>query len=295
MFDGNTIDVYEWVESTVLPSQWDQVVSTSETLDRGISGTSLYGDTAYATKQVYDKVSQSLQTYYYFLVKNKKTIPNKEFRTMSSFDVANLISDPKAQGYRFAAFLSNNSFTIYNCDNLLSDDDVAFSVQYWTIDNQQINIHNQYQIITEGLSTSKPNRDIERKWFDSLIGYDEQNKIVPAPDLSPKQKYGILNSPRQSWFVNKQEALKQVIERANIVLKRNLIVDDKSLSKLQLQDPAPTAISRKYDTTVETVAELEFIAVAKASSESWLEGSEKITSKIIFSAPSSTNLSTRAA
>jgi len=268
LFDGNTIDVYEWVESTVLPSKWDQVQSTSETLDRGISGTSLYGDTAYATKQVYDKVSQSLQTYYYFWVKNKKTIPNKEFRTMSSFDVANLISDPKAQGYRFAAFLSNNSFTIYNCDNLLSDDDVAFSVQYWTIDNQQINIHNQYQIITEGLSTSKPNRDIERKWFDSLIGYDEQNKIVPAPDLSPKQKYGILNSPRQSWFVNKQEALKQVIERANIVLKKNLIVDDKSLLKLQLEDPAPTAISRKYDTTVETVAELEFIGVAKAQQAS---------------------------
>ena len=264
LFDTNTIDVYEWVESDILPSVWNQQTDTKTGISQGIDGKSLYDDTIYSTRQVYDNVSQSIQTKYYFWVKNKRTTPNVEFRTMSSFDVANLIADPKGQNYRFAAFISPDSFTIFNCDNLLENDDIVFSVQYWTIENQNINIHNQYQIITEGLATSKPNRDIERKWFDSLVGYDEQSKQVPAINLSPKQRYGILNSPRQSWFVNSAEALKQFIERVNGVLKQNLIVDNKSLTRLEDREPEPTAISRVYDTTVDNVADLEFVGVAKA-------------------------------
>ena len=261
---GSSVDVYEWVESTVLPSVWDASVDQDESNAAGIDGTSVYGDAIYSTRQVYDDVSQSLQTKYYFWVRNKRTLPDKEFRTLSSQAVANLIEDPKGQGYRYATLISDNSFAVYNCDNLLEGKDVAIGIQYWTIDNQNINIHNQYQIITEELETSRPNRDIERKWFDSLVGYDQQGRQVPAPDLSPKVKYGILNSPRQSWFENKSEALKQLIERVNGVLKTNLIVDNKDFTRLLARDPEPSLASRRYDTTANTVADLEFIGVAKA-------------------------------
>ncbi len=265
LFESNTIDVYEWVESTVLPSAWNSLSDTEEAQEQGIDGVSLYDDTVYSTRQTYDSISGSTTTKYYFWVKNKRTTPDVEFRTISSFDVANLIRDPKGQGYKFAALISPDSFTIYNCESLLENKDIAFSLQYWTIDNQNINIHNQYQIVTDGLASSVPNRDIERKWFDSLVGYDEQSKQVPAPDLSPKQKYGILNSPRQSWFVNSAEALKQVIERVNSVLKENLIIDNKDLTLIKAADPKPSAVGRTFDTTVDTVADLEFIGVAKAT------------------------------
>ena len=59
---------------------------------------------------------------------------------------------------------------------MIQDKDVAISIQYYTTDKQDTNIHNQYQILTDGLASSKPNRDIERKWFDSLIGYDTRNR-----------------------------------------------------------------------------------------------------------------------
>ena len=265
LFEGNTIDVYEWVESSVLPSSWNNLSNTEEAQEQGIDGVSLYDDTVYSTRQTYDSISGSLTTKYYFWVKNKRTTPDVEFRTISAFSVANLIRDPKGQGYKFAALISSDSFTVYNCDSLLENKDVAVSLQYWTIDNQNINIHNQYQIVTDGLSTSVPNRDIERKWFDSLVGYDQQGKQVPAPGLSPKEKYGILNTPRQSWFINSAEALKQVIERVNGVLKENLIIDDKDLTKIKDADPQPSAVSRHFDTSVDTVADLEFIGVAKAT------------------------------
>ena len=264
LFDSNTVDVYEWVESDVLPSVWNSQTNQTAAVVDGIDGTSLYADTVYSSRQTYDKISGTLGIKYYFWVKNKRTMPDVDFRTISSFDVAKLIEDPKGQGYKFAALISENSFTLYNCESLLENKDVAFSLQYWTIDNQDINIHNQYQIVTDGLSTSKPNRDIERKWFDSLVGYDEQSKQVPAPNLSPKQKYGILNSPRQSWFVNSAEALKQVMERVNAVLLENLIIDNKDLTKIKAAALQPSVVSREFDTTVDTVADLEFIGVAKA-------------------------------
>jgi len=264
LFDSNTIDIYEWVESNILPNEWDEISDTEEGISRGISGKSRYGNLVYVQKQVYDEVAQSFSNKFYFWVKGKTTVPNVEWRTISIDNVAKLISDPASQGYRHVNFINENSFVLHNCDNFIKNKDVSLSVQYWTIDDQENNIHNQYQIVTEGLATSIPKRDIERKWFDSLIGYDEQFRNVPDPNLSIKQKYGILNRPRQSWFVNRFEALKQVIERVNTVLLQNLIIDDKDISPLLESDPPPSSLTNLYDTTVDTVADLDFVGVARA-------------------------------
>ena len=59
---------------------------------------------------------------------------------------------------------------------MIEDKDVAINFRYWTIDNQNINIHNQYQLLTDNYGPSRPNKDIERKWFDSLIGFDISNQ-----------------------------------------------------------------------------------------------------------------------
>ena len=122
---------------------------------------------------------------------------------------------------------------------------------------------------TAGLDTSKPNADIERKWFDSLIGYDDAGRIVPDPNLSAKEKYGILNDPRQSWFLNKTEALKQVIDRANIA---------QSQTNPHLKEPSTSdgwvSKSSKLLQLGEIRAALESIERAlyldNANSEAWL-------------------------
>ena len=258
--ETNRIDVYEWVESKLLPSEWD----TKSGKSAGITGKSLYGDDAYSIKRVYDEASSTFTVYYYFWVANKTTVPEIENRTLSATAISRLIADPAAQGYRYVSFISPTQFALHNCESLVRGKDIAFSVQYWTIDNQEQNIHNQYQILSEGLATSKPSADIERKWFDSLIGYDTNNRAVPAPELSPKEKYGILNRPRQSWFVNRTEAFKQFIERVNSVLIKNLIVDEKDISRLTESEQPPLLSSNTYDRTVERYNDLQFVGVAKA-------------------------------
>ena len=265
VFQGNSIDVYEWVETNVLPSVWDASADTENGFAKGYSGTSLYGDSTYSTKRKYDEVAGTFKTLYYFWVKNKKTIPDVEFRNINITDVADYITDPVAKGYAFAGLVSSSSFALYNVEKFIKGTDVALSTQFWTIENQDQNIHTQYQIISEGLETSQPNRDIIKKWYDSLIGYDEQFRVVPDPNLSTKQKYGSLNKPRQSWFVNRPEALKQFIERTNSILKENLIVDNKIFTSLFNADPAPTEVSNHWDAKVDTIDDLEFVGVAKAT------------------------------
>ena len=264
LFLESSIDVYEWVETKYTPQQWDKLSSEPEGETLGVSGISKYGSNIYAQKRVYDSIAQSFTNYYYFWVKNKNTIPDSEHRSLSVDTITKLIEDPAGQGYKFISFLSPSEFTLFNCNKLISASNVVLSIQYWTYSDRYSGIHNQYQLLTEGLDTSKPYSDIENKWFDSLVGYDKQSRTVPDTTLSVKEKYGILNKPRQSWFVNKTEALKQVIERVNQIMINNLIVDEKDINRLLDKDIPPSAITRLYDTTVDTAIDLNFVGVARA-------------------------------
>jgi hypothetical protein len=264
-FTGNSIDVYEWVESTLLPSEWNETSQTDEGVTEDITGTTKYGDTVFVSKRVFDSVSQTFSLKYYYWVKGKITTPLIEGRNISSFNVARYINDPAGMGYKFINFISPTSFVLHNCENFLEGTDIALSIQYWTIENQNINIHNEYQLFTAGLDTSRPNKDIERKWFDSLIGYDKQGRAVPDYTLSVKERYGILNTPRQSWFVNRAEALKQVVERVNGVLLQNLIIDDKIITPLLSKEATPLASNNTFDLTVDTFEDLQFVGSAKVS------------------------------
>jgi hypothetical protein len=263
VFQGNSIDIYEWVESDILPSAWDAQADTETGFAKGYSGKSLYGDSSYSTRRVYNEILKTFKTMYYFWVTDKTIVPNVEFRKIDTREIAQYITDPAAKGHRFVALISPEKFVLYNCEPLIKGTDVAINIQFWTIKNQNQNVHNQYQIVSEGLETSQPNPDVVIKWFDSLIGYDAQSRVVPDPTLSDKEKYGSLNRPRQSWFKNKNEALKQVIERVNLVLTKNLIIDDKDISKLSLNDPILTTASNLYDVEVETVADLATVGTDK--------------------------------
>ena len=57
-------------------------------------------------------------------------------------------------------------------------------------------------------------------------------------------------------FINNVEALKQVIERVNGVLKNNLIVETKNLNNSNYLEQAPSTISRLYDTSVDSLCRI---------------------------------------
>jgi hypothetical protein len=258
---GASIDVYEWVSSTLLPAAWDLQADTETGLATGISGKSLYGNSAYCVSQRYDTISQSFRNTYYFWVLNKKITPNVVGRHLSAQEVANLISNPRGQGYQYLALTGTNSFSLVNIKPLLSDADVALSVEYWTIDKTDQNIHSQWKLLNDSVDTRIPD-SIEEKWIDSLCGKDSAGRTVPDIDLPQKLKYGIENRPRQGMFINRIEALKQFIEGVNKLCITEQIAKTKDITLLESFDPYPSIIKGEWDDSVDQIEGLQYTNIS---------------------------------
>jgi hypothetical protein len=257
---GASIDIYEWVSSTLKPSQWDTQADTVAGLAIGISGKSLYGDLVYSSRQTYDKISKNFKNIYFYWVKNKKVIPNIAGRFMSAQDVSSLIGNPRGQDYTYLALTGLNTFSLANIKPFLNNDNVVLSVEYWTIDKTDQNVHSQWKIISSDPTTILP-KNIEQKWIDSFCGTDVAGRQVPDPQLPVKIRYGVENRPRQSMFVNRFEALKEFVENTNQILLTNRIVESSNLSSLESYDTEPNIISGLYDTVLDTELELDYANV----------------------------------
>ena len=260
---GFDVDIYEWVESEYIPSEWDALADTTEGLAEGISGLSLYGDETYTVANSYDPVTGVAIPKYYFWVKSKTTLPNTYGRKISALDVENLIRDPAGQGYRYINLFDSKNYALHNVKNLIKDKDTILHIDYYKTDDIDTNIHSEYQLLTEGLASSKPNKDIVAKWTDSLVGYNEQNAQLPDTRVSIARRYGILNTPNQSMFVNRKEALKQIVERVNGILTEYVVVDEFDISPLMQIDPQLSKFTNLWDTEIESESLLRFIGTAK--------------------------------
>jgi len=256
-----SIDVYEWVESKLTPEEWTRLSDTEEGIAQGISGLPKYGNSVYSTKTIFDRISQKSKTLYYFWVKNKKTVPFTDGRTLSAADIANLISDPVGYGYACLAVNSSNTFSLVNCAKFLEDDNVVLNVQYWITD-EPTNYHSEWKLISLNETTNIPTY-IEQKWFHSLIGKDDQDRLVPDNNIPSKNRYGVEFRPRQSMFVNRIEALKQFVESANSTLKNILVADTFDLTKLNSFDPSPSRITGEWDVQIDTERELRFVSTVR--------------------------------
>ena len=265
LLDGASINVYEWVESRYLPSTWDSIADTDAGTAEGISGRSLYSDSRYSTTLSFDEESQTFSTTYYFWVTGKRTVPVMENRLLSVEEISLLIENPRVQGYRFLSLLTDNKFVINNCENIITSDDLVLNIRYSTGPKEVQNLHTQYHIMSDNLETSVPHPDIERKWFDSLIGFDTNSRPVPDNSVSIKNRYGIQNRPRQSMFVNRFEALKQLIERVNIVFYNTLLTDEYDISDLLQKEEIPSTVSGEYDLIINTIDDLQYISTSKIS------------------------------
>ena len=261
---GFSIDVYEWVESEYLPSEWDELSGTSQGIAEDITGTTKYGDDSYVTAKVYDPITGQFSEKYYYWVKDKETIPNTGNRKISCKSVASLIEDPASQGYRFITILDSKKFALHNVRSLIQDKNTILHFDYEVLDTIDFKqIHTEYSLLVEGLATSKPGDDLVNKWIDSLVGYDQNRIQLPSLEVKPARRYGILNEPMQSMFVNRIEALKQIVERVNSVFANNLIVDDFDLTELQRTEPLPSQYEGLYDTAIDYEGLLRFVGTAK--------------------------------
>ena len=259
LFPGSTIDVYEWVSSTLLPSEWAAKADTNEGLTLGISGQPKYpSNNVISVKQVLNSITNSFENVYYYWVKNKVTVPDTNNRKISAYETARLIADPESVGYKFAQILSKDSLSLINVKDSIVSDRINLNIAYDNIDNT-IPRHTEWLLLEEDNAKSVPSTLLEKKLFDSLLGRDSKGNLVPDSSLIERNRYGLSIRPQQTIFKNRIEALRNLIEYTNDVLLANRITGAFDLTRLQTQEEIPGVEDREYDGIVEDLVDLSFV------------------------------------
>ena len=264
--DGASVDIYEWVGTPLLPSEWAALADTNEGSVLGISGQPLYpNDDIYSVKQFFNSTAGTVSdTVYYYWVKNKAIVPtNMPDRIKSAAEVARLISNPAGTGTAFIAFVDSDKFITYNFQSIISTDTALLNINYRNDLKPLTPIHSEYQLLTEDVADSLPAAKLENKWIDSLVGSDTVGNRVPDTKLPAKQKYGINFRPRQGMFVDRLPALKLAIVKINSILKKQAFADSIDFSNLNLVDVAPSPILNLYDVVVDNDIDLQAVGTVR--------------------------------
>jgi len=260
IFPGSSIDIYEWTESTILPSEWSSRTGTEEGIAQGISGTPrTIDDEQYTVIQRYNTRLDSFVNYYYYWVKNRVSVPRNSVvqRKNSVGFVANLIKNPSSTGAKYYSVTDTNKLLLNNVNNL-GDDNIVLNIDIRT-NTFEGDSHSVWKLAREGDISYRPGTQVETRWWDSLIGQNESGDLVPDIGLPVNERYGNKIRPRQSWYVDRFTALKEIIDYSNTVLKKNQLAGTFNLRNLDSKEPEPTAESLEWDTTIDTYAELTYI------------------------------------
>jgi len=259
LFPGSTIDIYEWVGTELLPSEWAVLADTSQGLTDGISGQPKYPlNDVVSVKQVYNPTTGGFTNVYYFWVKNRIILPNKKNRRVTAVQLASIIENPTGYGIQFGQIIDQNALALANVGPILIDDRISLNISSDIINNS-IPRHTEWLLMQEGSSTSMPPALLEKKLYDSLLGKDLLGNPVPDPNLTFREKYGIGIRPRQTLFADRFTALRNIIEYVNDIIITERITEKYNLSNLKAKEEIPHVSDGRYDIILEDTEGLDFL------------------------------------
>ena len=259
LFPGSTIDIYEWVKSDLLPSEWAAQADTNEGLTKGISGQPKYpNNSVISVKQLFNNVTGGVENLYFFWVKNKVTVPDVKNRRISSYQISTIISDPVANGLKFIEILSADSLAFANVQPMLVGNRINANISS-NLNKNKIPKHTEWLLMAEGNENYMPPVLLEKKLIDSLLGHDAFGNSVPSALLTYRNRYGTGIRPQQTLFKDRIEALRNQITFVNSILINERITGNFNFDNLNSYDPLPDELSREYDIVVVDFTEINGI------------------------------------
>jgi hypothetical protein len=220
VFPGSSVDVYQWIASPVPPANY-----TGEgTVRNNLSYT------------VNSKLSAdgTIVTEYFFWVRGITVTPPQKSLPVST--VASYIENPRASGIPYLAPINASTVALYNAGDFIEASDTVLHIEFdreLTADN----VHVEYELIAQGRADGFLSTNLYRKLQDSFCGVDTFGNQVPDLGLSPAERYGVQFRPRQSMFVDRFEALRNYLTRANTVLKQYPITESRVFNLLNSSEP----------------------------------------------------------
>ena len=242
LFPGSTVNVYEWVESSVPPLEYAGEVKN---------------ENEYSSVTGIDQ-TRTISTRYYFWARNTTTVNTKSHKTLSAATIAEYIEYPLASGVPFIALIRKNVFAIYNANGYLKDNKHSvLHIEYnqTLVDN---NVFVEYDLIKDGKPSDFMSDQIWRKMKDSLCGVDSLGNMVPDYTLSPTDKYGVSFRPRQSMFKDRFAALKTFLTQANNLLLQHPFSELRTFNLLVAKENEPLSGTGAWDFRVANQEELGY-------------------------------------
>jgi len=235
LFPGSEIDVYQWVVSAQPPGSY-----TGE-------GTPLNAVSYTVNSRL--TIDGTFATEYYFWVRGITVTATQLGKTLPASTVASYIQDPRASGIAYMAPINASTIALYNSADYIEASDTIISIEFdreLTTDN----VHVEYELIPQDRADGFLSSGLYRKFQDSFCGVDTFGNLVPDPNLSPAEQYGVQFRPRQSMFVDRLAALKNYLTRANTVLAQYPIAETRIFNLLNSSEPEPSQTALVNGVTV---------------------------------------------
>lgn len=243
LFPGSTVNVYQWIESTVPPAEYTGPGTPLDTLSFTVN-TTLNQQGVFSTQ-------------YYFWVRGLTTVATQRGKTLSIDAVARYIENPRATGIAYLAPIDSNTVAIYNCETLIEAQDTVLHIEF-DRELTNDNVHVEYELIPQDREDGFLSTGLYRKFQDSLCGVDTAGNQVPDLNLSPAERYGVQFRPRQSMFVDRFAALQNYVNKVNSVLAQYPITEIRSFNLLNSADPVPKAGTGEWNMEVANLEILGF-------------------------------------
>ena len=239
LFPGSTIDIRQWVKSTIHPSQYK---GDGTVVDLN----------SFTTVSSIDNSNTIVQCYYFWIT---DSITIDVSKSLSINAIKQYIEAPFTSGISFIAFINNSTVGIYNSQQFISNSIMHISYKHT---NSEGDVFNEYSLIKENNKNDFLNDSNYKKLQDSFVGGNKIGLSVPDYKLNDVQKNGIGFRPRQSMFKNRFGALEEYLTQVNAILKKHIISTNTKFELLNSEEAIPKVSSNTWDLQIQDLAELNY-------------------------------------
>ena len=173
LFDGSSVDIYEWTASPVLPEQWENAVTQKLVIDGKQASGEVYttivnGQTVYnwSEESYFNERSAQTETVFYFWVKNKTTSFSN--RNYNVFQLSQVIQNPSSYNLGWAAQAGGDSLFLANISTSVNKNTVV-QLNRDTVENTEA--MQDWTMLAEGDPNCTVPEYLHMKIRDSLAGF----------------------------------------------------------------------------------------------------------------------------
>lgn len=197
---GTSVEIYQWIKSPVLPSQFESYVNSTiryDGFDQNPSGTiDDIISNSWVEKTIWNKITNEEDIVYYFWVKNPTTSINKSY---TAYEISQSLMNID-NGIPVFSILDSNMVMITGSKNFITDNNTTLKIN-WKLKDNDSNFHKEWQLLNEGNSDIPDN--LWNKMCSSIIGFnicDKQKTFTTtlSQDFKAKDTVAYMNIGNQS-------------------------------------------------------------------------------------------------